>query len=217
MPSLVVLQLGMLLGTRLWYGFHDCQADQALDAKVDEMCREMGPPPRAAEAVAAAAPPPPSGSAMPSAAAPAPAAAAPTSGVPPAPVATAPAANVQSLVELTALLSEARREALRERDELETRLAAQVVARLHAISGRQLAGLQARLEALRDAELLTDEELHVLEDICGDFVELGPVTLEMVPSSDAACKCLRLTRLSEGIAADRAFARQARRKFINLA
>ena len=33
-------------------------------------------------------------------------------------------------------------------------------------------------------------------------------------SNDAASKCVRLVRISEGMSADRAFARQARRKFV---
>ena len=112
--------------------------------------------------------------------------------------------------ELIALLGEARRECLRERDELKAWVATQLL----AISGERRAGLQARLEAMRAAKLLTDQELWALEDICGDYLELGPVTVEMAASNDAASKCVRLVRISEGMSADRAFARQACRKFV---
>ena len=96
-----------------------------------------------------------------------------------------------------------------------------------ALSPSQIDALQTRIEALRVAELLSDEELFVLEDIVADFVELEastmpamrPITLEAVHTSagDAcapAAKLLKLVALSERLATDAAFARQARRKFV---
>ena len=96
-----------------------------------------------------------------------------------------------------------------------------------ALSPQQIDALQTRLEALHVAELLGDEELFALEDIVADFVELEastmpamrPITLEAVHTSpgDAcapAAKLLKLVALSERLATDAAFARQARRKFV---
>ena len=96
-----------------------------------------------------------------------------------------------------------------------------------ALSPEQIDALQTRLEALHVAELLSDEELFALEDIVADFVELEastmpamrPITLEAVHTSpgDAcapAAKLLKLVALSERLATDAAFARQARRKFV---
>jgi hypothetical protein len=47
--------LGMLLGAKLWYGFFGKAVahEAAFQAKIDEMCRELGPP---AQGVAALAP-----------------------------------------------------------------------------------------------------------------------------------------------------------------
>ena len=52
-----------------------------------------------------------------------------------------------------------------------------------AISDDQLTALQARLMALHDAQLLSDEELFVLEDFCADFVELQS-TVAMMATID---------------------------------
>jgi hypothetical protein len=89
-----------------------------------------------------------------------------------------------------------------------------------AISAQQLASLQARLEALHAAKLLTDGEVHTLEDTIADYLELrslmagSTVTRDTANSSEAVGKLLKLIGLSEGIAADGAFARQARRKYV---
>ena len=87
-----------------------------------------------------------------------------------------------------------------------------------AISEQQVAALQARLEALHGAKLLSDDEQHALEDLVADYLELeatmGTVTLELAQASEAAGKLLKLVALSERIAADGAFARQARRKYV---
>ena len=91
-----------------------------------------------------------------------------------------------------------------------------------AVSDEQLAALQARLEALHAVELFTDEEFFVLEDICAEFVELqstsmvGAITKEMLGSGtfEAAAKVHRLATLSEKMAGDAGFARQARRKHV---
>ena len=91
-----------------------------------------------------------------------------------------------------------------------------------AVSAEQLAALQARLEAVHQANLLTEEELFALEDLCADYAELktisvGVMTKEMVLASlapEAAATLYKLVGVSEQIAGDAAFARQARRKFV---
>jgi hypothetical protein len=100
--------------------------------------------------------------------------------------------------------------------ELEVRLTQAAPA--EAISERQLGDLSARLEALHAAGLLTEDELNSLEDLLADYLELkasygGTVTLEIVQSNEVARGLLKLVGVSEGLAADAAFARQCRRKF----
>ena len=82
------------------------------------------------------------------------------------------------------------------------------------VSDDQLSTLQARLESLHAAQLLTDDELYALEDVCADYMALGTVTAELALAHRAATKLVQLVRVSEGIAVDAAFARQARRKFV---
>jgi hypothetical protein len=84
-----------------------------------------------------------------------------------------------------------------------------------AFSGQQLMDLQARLVALHEAKLLTEDECFILEDLCADYLELkasvGSIT---VSANEVGGKLLKLIALSEGIDADARFARQARRKFV---
>ena len=89
------------------------------------------------------------------------------------------------------------------------------------VSPEQLAALQARLERLHAAQLLADEELFALEDLCADFLEMqtaagGVLTPEVAHSSpaSAAARLAKLVGVSEGLASDAGFARQARRKFV---
>ena len=106
---------------------------------------------------------------------------------------------------------------------MEARIAELMAPAPKAVSHDQLAALQARLEGLHAAKLLTDEELCSFEDVVGDFIDLtlsmaGQVISEqMIYSSPgqtfaAASKVHKLCGLSAMIAADKAFARQARRK-----
>ena len=88
-----------------------------------------------------------------------------------------------------------------------------------AIPELRLAALQARLEALHAAKLLGDDELYALEDMVADFVEFESsmgvvITNELVNANENASKLLALVALSERLAADGAFARQARRKYV---
>jgi hypothetical protein len=65
--------------------------------------------------------------------------------------------------------------------------------------------------------MLTDDELYAFEDISADYLEfkssVGAVTAAMVQANRAAWKLLKLVALSEGMASNGAFARQARRKY----
>ena len=87
-----------------------------------------------------------------------------------------------------------------------------------AISTTVLVALQARLESLHQAKLLTDEELYSLEDLSADFLEVkstvGLVTHGTVHISEPTAKLLKLVVRSEGTAADGAFSRQVRRKYL---
>jgi len=92
-----------------------------------------------------------------------------------------------------------------------------------AITDEQLAALQGRIEGLHITKLLTDEELFALEDLIADYVELtvsvadGVITKAMIyamPTAGVASKLDKLISLSEAMAGDAAFARQARRKFL---
>ena len=91
------------------------------------------------------------------------------------------------------------------------------------VSAEQLSTLQARLEQLHAAQLLTDEEFFALENLCSDFLEVkaataGPLTQELVYASPAklvvVSKLAKLVVASEGLASDGALARQVRRKFL---
>ena len=95
-----------------------------------------------------------------------------------------------------------------------------------AVTADELSALQARLEALHAAQLLADEELHMVEDLCADFVELqaavpngGVLTQNTIYSAvghsyAAAVKLHKLVRLSASMGSDGAFARQLKRKFL---
>jgi hypothetical protein len=69
---------------------------------------------------------------------------------------------------------------------------------------QQLIALQARLEALSAAKLLTDDELFAVEDVIGD--SSGEASGEH--------QVTMLLALSARMASDSAFARQLRRKVV---
>ena len=123
-------------------------------------------------------------------------------------------AEMESKIEHQRLESkEQREEAKAEKAALEAKVEALMTPR-PAVTEEQLATLQSRLEAMHAAQLLTDEELFALEDICVDYIALGLVTAEMAGGNAAASKLLQLVRVSEGVAADASFARQAKRRFV---
>ena len=146
--------------------------------------------------------------------------------------------SMQQLVspaDMSSLIKDIRQDAKAERDELESKLKAEYMAEMEKLRGEltpapapelvsaeQLAALQARLESLHAAQLLTDEEFFALEDLCGDYIELqqstvGVLSQDLVCSSAAYSVAARLAKvvgLSEGLASDAGVARQARRKFV---
>ena len=158
--------------------------------------------------------------------------------------------QLASPADMSALIKDIRQDAKAERDELESKLKAeykvemqQQKAEMEArhkaeldklraeltpepaqelVSVEQLAALQARLESLHAAQLLSDEEFFALEDLCGDYIELqqstvGVLSQDLVCSSAAYSVAARLAKvvgLSEGLASDAGFARQARRKLV---
>jgi hypothetical protein len=92
-----------------------------------------------------------------------------------------------------------------------------------AITDEQLAALQARIEGLHAAKLLTDDELFVVEDIVADYVELTMsatdrlITKDMIyamPNASVARQLDKLVGLSTAMVGEAAFARQLRRKFL---
>ena len=113
-----------------------------------------------------------------------------------------------------------------EQREREDRLTKVLMAQLTpqpAISAEQLEALQARLEGLHADQLVSEEELHALQDLIADYIELrtstaAVLTREVVGLGGggfaAAAKLAQLVGLSEGMPAGGAFARQARRKFV---
>jgi hypothetical protein len=130
-----------------------------------------------------------------------------------------PMGGGSGVMEIIALLKEERQEMKQElqqmREEQTTRKGGDAAA--EAISHAQLTQLQARIEALHSAALLTDEELFILEDLVSDVLELkvtpaSLVTVEMALRHPPVAQLCKLVVLSEGIATDAAFARQARRK-----
>ena len=125
----------------------------------------------------------------------------------------------QSRLETETKLADAKQEQKQEMEAKMEAMVKQVEEKLTpkaAITGEQIASLGARLEGMHAAQLLSDEELFTLEDTVADYVELqssmGVITLEA--PMRAADKLVKLVALSEHIAADGAFSRQARRKYL---
>ena len=111
------------------------------------------------------------------------------------------------------LREEMKAEAKAEKEELRRELAPTAV-----VTDEQLAALEARLEALHAAQLISDDELFVLEDHVTDFFEAKAMfevlTMEVAHANGAVGKVHKLVVLSEGVARDPTFARQLRRKFV---
>ena len=240
--------LGLILGTSVWYRFDPeaVQTDEAFALQMDAAVREIGDrgrPRRVPEGVPPAPMRPPAPAPAPARALTSSSHGSSGSGrLAPAERSFTPtmsssqlqgdSLNSSAVVELLerqqSLLLELRDEAKADqakaqakmelaqtelREEMEARLAPK-----EAISAERLKALEARLEALHAAQLLTDEELFSLEDCLADYLELkatySVVTTEMLHANAEAVKLLKLIVLSEGLAKDAAFARQARRKFM---
>ena len=74
----------------------------------------------------------------------------------------------------------------------------------------RVAAFQARLEALCNAKLLEDDELCAIEDKVADAIGAAHVD----DGDDGAWMCvMQMIHLSEGIASEKMFSRQLRRKF----
>ena len=108
-----------------------------------------------------------------------------------------------------------REEMKAEKEELRRELTPAVV-----VTDDQVQALGARLEALHAAQLISDDELFVLEDCIADFLEakatfgLEAVTAEVASAHRAVGKVHKLVVLSEGVPRDPMLARQLRRKFV---
>ena len=125
-------------------------------------------------------------------------------------------------LELEAKLDEQRRETEQQRAEMEARaerLRQEMEKRLQdtnprraaeAITEGQLEALQARLQSLHEAKLLSEDELSRLEDTIADCIEVLPTADEQERSVE---RTMRMSQLSEKMAADASLARQLRRKF----
>ena len=114
---------------------------------------------------------------------------------------------------------------VRQRQELEAKVAALTPSSSEAVSEEELARLQARLESMHAAKLLSDVELFSLEDTVADFVELKasmagqPITEAMIYAPltqvcSSASTLHKLVSLSGSMVSDVAFVRQLRRKFV---
>ena len=140
-----------------------------------------------------------------------------------------------SFKDLAYFLVEIRQDAIVERVDLEAKLKAEHKAEMdklraeltpapaqELVSAEQMAALQARLESLHAAQLLSDEEFFALEDLCADHVQAQASTIavlsrDLVCSSSAygaTAKLAQLVGVSEALASDAGFARQARRMFV---
>ena len=82
----------------------------------------------------------------------------------------------------------------------------------------QVVALQARLESLHAAKILSDEELYALEDVIADDAEaaLGEGAKGGAQEEEEAVQggVSRMVALSGRMAGDAAFGRQLRRKFV---
>ena len=136
-----------------------------------------------------------------------------------------------SLVEMSALVNltdKIRADMKAEKEEMLAQAKADTEASLHklreeltpreVVTDAQVKALQTRLEALHAAQLISDDELFVLEDAVADFFEskrsFDVATLEIASTNHAVGKMHLLVLLAEGVERDAPFARQLRRKFM---
>ena len=81
-----------------------------------------------------------------------------------------------------------------------------------AVSAEQLEAVQARLQALHVAELLSDSELYAAEDAIVDCIEVLAKAPRAPATEPAVDRARTAVILSERLRADEVFARQLRRK-----
>ena len=79
-----------------------------------------------------------------------------------------------------------------------------------AITEGRLEALQARLQTLHEAKLLSEDDLSRLEDTIADCIEVLPTADAHERSVE---RTVRMSQLSDKMAVDASLARQLRRKF----
>jgi hypothetical protein len=115
-------------------------------------------------------------------------------------------------VEMETRLDQQRQETERVRQEMEKRLQeAKPQPASEAITEGQLEALQARLQSLHEAKLLSEDDLGRLEDTIADCIEVLPTADAHERSVE---RTVRMSQLSEKMAVDASLARQLRRKFV---
>ena len=83
-----------------------------------------------------------------------------------------------------------------------------------SVSDDQIVALQTRLYGMHNAELLTEDQLDQLEDIVLDYVEAKATWTSASGEVCGAGGVIKLVAVSEAVGDDKAFARQARRRFL---
>lgn len=224
--------LGLILGTKMWYAFWPSAvaSPTAFTMQMDALCREIGErgkPKQRKKILADRVPTLDADGRLQLRLDPVPA----TSGASTAAAAALPVATTDAIessagaiiqlimAELREVRNQAERQAQRFTDE--QRPPAPRV----AVTPEQLAAAQDRLARLFTAELISQDNVHQLEDSVADFIELsasvGPITCEMLSVGSvgtprehfaAAAKVYLIVALSEGISSDAGLARQLNRK-----
>ena len=196
--------LGMILGTHLWYGFFGdtLDIDEKFDQKIKEMCSAID----AFRPEPAEEPEPPPEPTPAPAPAPAPAPKAKAKGPQDVPI-TAGGASRPAPGNAATAVAPAPAPAV-------------AVSSQALVTMPQVQALEARLDALEEAGLLSAEEAELAEDILADFVVFRqsiaplPITAEVIRASAAACALHTMLGLAEAFAVDRKFARQLRRQVL---
>ena len=116
-------------------------------------------------------------------------------------------------------MDELRRELQRQREQMEQMREELKPLPPPTIPDEDIVALQARLEALHAADLLTEAELDALDDVVLGYVETRASPLRSPNVGDlamhaAASTLSKLVAVSAAIATDSVFARQARRRFV---
>lgn len=130
-----------------------------------------------------------------------------------------------TLLELSQFFKEIRQDAKHEREEIESKMRAEMEQqeeRLRKdlsppgplVTELQLGALQTRLGTLHSNKLLEDQALFALEDLCADYLALGMTTGVNANLNATATKLEQLVRVSEGMPVDASFARQCMRLFV---